>query len=131
MTATVPTVAARPFRLNEQWRDAFNARDLPLLLSMYEPDAVLTLEPGGAPIRGQAAIGQALTGFLGLGGTLSFEPRYWLEQGDIALCSIAFVLAGAHDPTGAPMELRGVTAEVLRRQDDGSWKYVVDHPFAG
>ena len=24
-----------------------------------------------------------------------------------------------------------VTAEVARRQDDGSWRYVIDNPYAG
>jgi ketosteroid isomerase-like protein len=29
----------------------------------------------------------------------------------------------------APME--GVTAEVVRKQPDGTWKYAVDNPFGG
>jgi hypothetical protein len=38
----------------------------------------------------------------------------------------------SNDPhfTGAGMELSCRTAEVARRQPDGTWKYVIDHPYA-
>jgi ketosteroid isomerase-like protein len=47
------------------------------------------------------------------------------------LASIAFVMDGGRDADGSPVDLQGVTTEVLRRQPDGSLKYVVDHPFGG
>ena len=98
---------------------------------MYEPDAVLVPGPGADPITGHAAIRAALTWFLDLGGTLSFTPRHWLEQGDLVLSSIAFVMDGGTAEDGSPVELAGVTDELARRQPDGSWKYVIDHPFGG
>ena len=100
-------------------------------METYEPDAILVPGPGADPVPGHAAIEEALTGFLALGGQLRFTPRHWLVQGDLALASIAFVLDGGRDGDGSPIELQGVTAEVLRRQADGTWKYVVDHPFGG
>jgi ketosteroid isomerase-like protein len=120
-----------PGAVNEQWRDAFNAGDLPRLMTMYEPHAVLVPGPDVEPLQGHAAIEAALGGFLALGGQITFAPRYWIVQGDLALGSIAFTLEGGRDRDGAPVELRGTTAEVVRRQTDGSWKYVVDHPFGG
>jgi uncharacterized protein (TIGR02246 family) len=123
--------AAAPHQLNQQWCDAFNAGDLPRLMEMYEPHAVLVPGPGAEPLHGHRAIEAALRGFVALGGRLSFTPRHWLVQGDLALASIAFVMNGGHDGEGNPIELRGVTAEVLRRHADGNWKYVVDHPFGG
>lgn len=45
------------------------------------------------------------------------------------LASIAFTLDGGTDGDGNAVDLRGVTSELLRRQADGSWKYVIDHPF--
>ncbi|GAB3653599.1 hypothetical protein GCM10027596_04240 [Nocardioides korecus] len=117
--------------LNQRWCAAFNAGDVATLMSTYETDAVLVPGPGAPPVRGHAAIEEALRGFLGLGGTLSFTPRFWLLAGDVALGSLEFSMAGGHDPEGNPVPLAGVTSEVVRRQRDGSWKYVVDHPFGG
>ena len=133
LTATPPTAVAPalPHALNQLWCDAFNAGDLPALMATYEPDAVIVPGPGAEPLRGHAAIEAALTWFLSLGGMLRFTPRFWLEQGDLALASIAFTMDGGTDADGRPVNLHGVTSEVLRRQPDGSWKYAVDHPFGG
>jgi ketosteroid isomerase-like protein len=133
LTATPPTAVdpTLPHALNQLWCDAFNAGDLPALMATYEPDAAIVPGPGAEPLRGHAAIEAALTWFLGLGGKLRFTPRHWLEQGDLALASIAFTMDGGADADGQPVDLHGVTSEVLRRQPDGSWKYVVDHPFGG
>ena len=124
-----PTATAQS--LNQAWCDAFNAGDLDLLVSMYEPDAVLVPGPGAAPVRGHAAIRAALLPFLGLGGRLRFSPRFWLVHDEVAMGSIAFVMDGGQDPDGRPVDLHGITAEVARRQSDGTWKYLVDHPFGG
>lgn len=121
----------RPHSLNEHWRDAFNAGDLATLMATYEPDAIIVPGPGAEPLQGHAAIEGALTWFLSLGGTLRFTPRHWLVQGDLAFSSIAFVLDDATDTDGNAIELRGVTSEVLRRRGEGTWKYVIDHPFGG
>ena len=133
-TPTDPRPSAdpdRPHALNQQWCDAFNAGDLAALMDTYEPDAVIVPGPGAEPLQGHAAIEGAMTWFLGLGGTLRFTPRYWLVSGDIAMSSIAFTMDGGKDADGNPVDLRGETAEVIRRQPDGTWKYVIDHPFGG
>lgn len=132
MTISDPTaVATRPFDLNERWRDAFNAGDLDLLMTMYEPDAVLVPGPDAGPVRGHDAIRASLSWFLGLGGTLRFTPRHWLEHEDLVLSSIAFTMDGGVGEDGTPVALAGVTDELARRQPDGTWKYVIDHPFGG
>jgi hypothetical protein len=32
---------------------------------------------------------------------------------------------------GTPVESRGATVELARRQPDGTWKYVIDLPMGG
>jgi len=32
-------------------------------------------------------------------------------------------------PDGAPVTLTGQNADVLRRQSDGSWRFVIDNPW--
>ena len=39
---TTETTATTPYELNRTWADAFNAGDLPGIMSFYEPDAVVT-----------------------------------------------------------------------------------------
>jgi uncharacterized protein (TIGR02246 family) len=117
--------------LNRQWGEAFNAGDLRRLVEFYEPDAVLVPGPGAEPVRGLEAIEASLRWLLALGGQIRYTPRHWLVHGDLALGSIAFVMDGGHDGDGNPVELHGTTSELVRRQPDGSWKYVVDHPFGG
>jgi ketosteroid isomerase-like protein len=119
----------QPEEINKRWAEAFNAADIPSMLDLYEPDAVLIPSPGAAPITGHDAIRTALTWLVGLGGTITFQPRYWLRHGDIAMGSIAFRLQSATDPAGHPVDLHGRSTEVIHRQPDGTWKYLIDHPF--
>jgi ketosteroid isomerase-like protein len=123
------TTAHLPSEINTRWTEAFNAGDLPAMLELYEADAVLVPSPGAPPVSGLDAIESSLRWLVGLGGRITFEPRYWLQQGDLAMGGIDFHLAGGTDSDGNPVELRGSTAEVARRQFDGTWKYVFDHPF--
>ncbi len=125
------TTTELPNALNLEWAAAFNAGDLAALMTMYEPDAVLVPGPGADPVQGAAAIRAALEWFLALGGTLHFTPLHWVVNGNLALSSVAFHMEGGSDADGNPVPLDGVTAEILRRQPDGTWKYVIDHPFAG
>lgn len=118
-------------RLNSYWQTAFNVGDLDTLMTMYEENAVIVPGPGAPAVAGHDAIRQALVAFLELGGTIRFTPRFWLVAGDIALGSCSHVMDGGQAPDGTPIDLRGVTTEVARRQPDGSWKYVIDHPFGG
>lgn len=128
-TNVATTATERPHELNEQWRDAFNAGDLDRLMDMYEPEAVLVPGPDAEPVTGHAAIKDALTWFLRLGGTVSFTPRHWLIHGDLVMSSIAFTMHGATAEDGSPVQLTGISSELARRQHDGTWKYLIDHPL--
>lgn len=104
----------------------FNAGDLDGLLALYEPDAVLVAGPG-QHVDDAAGRRAALAGFLALKGRIRLEIRHLLRNGDIALLSNAWRLE-ASDAAGAPLVMTGRTSEVARRQPDGSWRYVIDHP---
>ncbi|KMO66971.1 YybH family protein [Mycolicibacterium chlorophenolicum] len=121
--------AAPSKNLNHRWTDAFNAGDLRLLMTMYEPDAVVVPNPGAEPVQGHDAIEAVIRKFLAMGGQLRTTPRPWIIRGDIALSSMDYVMDGGHDEDGNPVDLRGITTEVARRQADGTWKYVIDQPF--
>lgn len=105
----------------------FNAGDLDALVALYEPEALLVPEPGRT-VRGHAAIREALQGFLALKGTMTIQPIAILTAGDLALTHGQWTLS-ATGPDGQPITLGGKTAEVLRRQPDGTWRLVIDNPY--
>ena len=105
-------------------QEAFNAGDADALAALYEEDAAMAT-PDGEFVRGREAIRQQWEGFVALGGTITIVTRHAVEVGDIALLSNDWHF------TGAGMELSSRTSELARRQSDGAWKYVVDHPYAG
>ncbi len=103
--------------------DAFNAGDTGALVALYEEDAAMAI-PDGTFVNGREAIREQWSGFVALGGNIQMTTRYVVIVGDTALLSNDWRF------TGAGMELSSRTAEVARRQPDGTWKYVIDHPYA-
>jgi uncharacterized protein (TIGR02246 family) len=122
MPAQSPEDMARAFT------EAFNSGDLDVVMELYEAEAVLVPEPGQVA-SGTAAIRSALAGFLGLKGTIEIEPHRILSLGDVALANTTWKLAGTN-PDGTLANLSGDTTEVIRRQADGTWRYVIDDPFS-
>jgi ketosteroid isomerase-like protein len=121
------TETMKPEDLNDRFGDAYNAGDLESMLSLYEADAILDFGPAGLA-QGAAAIRAALAPFMALGGQISYERRFCLVCGDLALISIEYTLKGGKAPDGALVEMNGATVELARRQADGTWKYVIDLP---
>jgi uncharacterized protein (TIGR02246 family) len=118
----------RPDDLHPAFVTAFNAGDAAALLALYEPNAVLVPEPGGPAVGGEA-LRAALGRLLALRGTMTLETRAVIPAGDLALLHGQWTLSGMA-PDGAPLQMAGRTAEVLRRQPDGTWLCVVDNPFS-
>jgi uncharacterized protein (TIGR02246 family) len=114
-----------PEQVIDQFVKYFNSRDLEgILRELYQEDAVLLPGPGGPAVAGRDGIRQALKGFLDMGGTMSVLGATALRNGDVALTHSRWRL---EVPGSDPME--GTTAEVVHRQPDGSWKYIIDNPF--
>lgn len=119
--------ANRPEEAHRLFAEAFNAGDLEALLALYEPGAKLAPQPGQV-VEGLAAIREALQHLLALEGKMTIETQYAIEAGDITLLRGRWRLTGS-GPNGQPVEMQGNSTEVVRRQADGSWLYVIDHPF--
>lgn len=120
--------AKTPEQIHELFQTAFNANDIDGLMALYEPEAAIAPQPGAVAI-GIAPVREALRAFLALQGTIRLETNFSIETGDLALMSGKWSLNGTGQD-GKPVTLGGVTAEVARRQADGSWLYVIDHPMA-
>jgi uncharacterized protein (TIGR02246 family) len=121
MPATSPADAVLEFA------DRLAAGDLAGALSLYEDDAVLLPDPGTV-VAGPEGLRTGLAGYVALRPSLTFDALRAVVAGDIALVVHAWRLT-ATLPDGTPLEQSGRGTDVLRRQPDGTWRFLVDNPW--
>ena len=119
--------AHEPGDVHTQFFDAFNAKDVEALASLYESDALLAMPGGGGTLAGIDAIRRALEMGVGSGRTFRHESQVVHQSGDIAVLDCkSTVMDTAADGTVTSQE--GFSVEVVRRQPDGTWRFVIDLP---
>ncbi|MCX8568894.1 nuclear transport factor 2 family protein [Aminobacter sp. MET-1] len=116
----------RPADMNETFAAIRNSGAVEALLALYEDDARLLVDPGGAGFAGKAAIAEELERLVRMPGTMRSQNTFCVEHGDLALLRADFAIV---DEEGTTL-YSGFTAEIVRRQADGTWLYVVDHAGA-
>lgn len=109
--------------------EALNAQDLEAALSLYEDDAILVPEPG-VKATGLDEIRSALADLLAIKPTGTISTKTIDLTGDIALLHSPWTQVGT-DENGEKVSFSGITAEVVRKQADGTWKYVIDDAWGG
>ena len=118
---------ATPVQVLESIVTGINTGDLDSLMPLYEREAAFATEPGTlAP--GTPGVRGALSGFIAMNGTLDLEVTRVLEAGDLALVIGVWSFDGT-SPDGDPVRLEAQNADVLRRQPDGTWRFVIDNPW--
>lgn len=93
-----------------------NAGDAEGLMELYESDGIVMFQPG-EPSEGTDAIRQGVEAMIG--NQAQFDAsgqRPSIVVGGIAL-------------TTAQLAPGVFTAEIARRQPDGTWKWVIDNPY--
>ena len=97
-------------------------------LSLYEPGAAMVEKPGKVA-SGEAEIRTALQTLIDSGVTLAIEVTQVIHASDLAFVVSAWSVA-ARDAGGMATEVaRGEGTDVMRRQPDGSWRFVIDNPY--
>jgi uncharacterized protein (TIGR02246 family) len=119
--------ATTPEQIHRLFEDAFNAGDIDGLMVLYEPDSVLVPQPGSV-VQGAKQVRAALEGYLALRGRITLDTKLVLTVGDLAYLSNTWSLRGT-GPDGNPLTLGATTAEVARRQANGTWRYVIDNAW--
>lgn len=107
--------------------DGINTGSLDALMTLYEPEAAFAAQPGNLA-HGLPGIRESLAAFIAMKGTLDLEVTRVLEAGGLALVAGHWSFTGTA-PDGAAVTLKGHNADVLRRQADGSWRFVIDNPW--
>ena len=103
--------ARTPEDTHRLFAEAVNAGDLQALAELY-------------PAPGPHGTG-ALQDLLALKPRISVETRSVVRAGKVALLGSRWRLAGT-TPEGQAVELAGTGTEMVQRQADGSWRYVVE-----
>jgi ketosteroid isomerase-like protein len=104
-----------------------NSGDLESLMPLYESKAAFAAEPGRL-VHGAAGVRGALNGFISMKGKLDLQVTRVLEVDDLALVIGVWLFDGT-GPDGEPVRLEASNADVLRRQADGTWRFVIDNPW--
>jgi uncharacterized protein (TIGR02246 family) len=122
-----PAGAATPEQVLESIVTGINSGDLESLMSLYESDAAFATQPGSLA-HGAPGVREALSGFISMNGRLDLDVTRVLEVDDLALVIGVWSFDGT-GPDGEPVRLEARNADVLRRQRDGSWRFVIDNPW--
>lgn len=109
--------------------EAITSGDVDAALSLYEPDAVFAIPKGfgEGSVTGHEGLREAFNGFLAIGPKLTASAETTLISGDTALVIGNWTLKG-RDAEGNDIDTGGRYSDVVRRQPDGSWLFVIDNP---
>jgi uncharacterized protein (TIGR02246 family) len=107
--------------------EGINKGDLDSLMTLYEPDACFATQPGQLA-KSPEAVRQSLRNFIDLKGKLDLKVKRVLQASDLALVTTEWSFSGT-GPDGNPVNISSKSADVLRKQDDGTWRFVIDNPW--
>ena len=111
-----------PHEMNQTFAHAFNTRDINNLMALYEENAVLRID-AEKTFSGKDVIAIELQKLLLMPGKMLSRNNFCIEHGDIALLRADHSIVNTDGAT----IFSGSSAEVVRRQSDSSWLYIIDH----
>ena len=119
-------MARTPEQVIDVFVAAVNAGDGERVLALYEPGARLAFP--GQPAVGLDAIRGVIGNLLSQKPTMKGTTVSVSQVGDLALLRSEWSFSGT-DATGGRVEMSGESTELVRRQADGTWRYVIDLPM--
>ncbi|MFT3827679.1 MAG: DUF4440 domain-containing protein [Chitinophagaceae bacterium] len=102
---------------------AFNTGDVATVLSMYDVNGIIVPEPG-KPVSGKEKFEEAVKAILAVKGKMEIKTVYCLQTGNLAVGRSEWNIT---DGDEVKVSAKGI--EVMKQQEDGTWKIVIDHAF--
>jgi uncharacterized protein (TIGR02246 family) len=108
--------------------EGINTGNLDSLMMLYETDACFASQPGQLA-KSPETIRQSLRSFIDMkNGKLDLKVKRVLQTSDLALVTSEWSVSGT-GPDGKPVNMAAKSADVLRQQADGTWRFVIDNPW--
>lgn len=116
-----------PKELLSSYVEKFNLRNVSSLMNMYEPDACFVVQPTQI-VTGIENIRQNLQSFIDMNGKLETKVTGVIQTSNLALVNIEWSFNGT-GPDGNPINVAGKAVDLLRQQQDGTWRILIDNPW--
>jgi ketosteroid isomerase-like protein len=96
------------------------------MLTLYR--RICNFSQPGQLARSPESVCQSLRSFIDLKGKLDLKVKRVLQASDLALVTSEWSFRGT-GPDGNPANMAAKSADVLRHQVDGTWRFVIDNPW--
>jgi ketosteroid isomerase-like protein len=107
--------------------EGINTGELDSLMTFYEAGACFASRPGQLA-KSPESVRQSLRSFIDLKGKLDLKVKRVIQASDLALVTTEWSFSGT-GPDGNPVNMAAKSADVLRKQTDGTWRFVIDNPW--
>ncbi|WP_430414072.1 YybH family protein [Parasphingorhabdus sp.] len=97
------------------------------VMSTYVANPVIIFEPG-VPMTDAEVSRQIFSQMIEANPQVTYSGHEVYVSGDTAIHLAPWNMTGV-GPDGAEMKQGGLSVAVLRKQEDGSWKMVIDNPY--
>ena len=125
----MPTPPTSPEACDRLFVEHVNAGDLDALLSLYEATCTLVRRDGSVA-RGSGEIREVLGRLIPMQARMTTEIVKVVAAGDALAMVYNDWRMSAKRADGQPVEVSGKAIEVVRRQPDGTWRFILDDPYA-
>ncbi|BAV63331.1 YybH family protein [Sphingobium cloacae] len=108
----------------DAWQDRFNAHDIEGMVDLYVAD-VTYINPEGKELIGKTGVRADFEGLFAMKPQIDLHDRKHIVYHDIALTTNHWTLK-LTDAAGKAQELTGGGIEVVRKESDGGWRFIID-----
>ena len=102
---------------------AFNTGDVATVLNMYDTSGIIVPEPG-KPVTGKAQFEEAVKAILSIKGKMEIKTVYCMQTGNLAIGRSEWNITDGNE-----VKVRAKGIELMRQNEDGTWKILIDHAF--